>query len=107
MAVPWLSYVPVPGIQLAAVWAAPEDPLTRYHAKQGGALVGLLYGWLILIGFLAGISDAAGFQATMGLLAGFPLLAALVGAVWGMVAAARGRYTRLRPVWDLLAVFGA
>lgn len=103
---PWLSYVPVPGLSYVAVLAAPDDPLTRYHAWQGGILVVLSYVLLLVFGFLSRLSDAAGYLATLGLLSGLLLLAALVGIVWGMMAAARGRYARLRPVWDILAAAG-
>ncbi len=101
--VPWLSYIPVPGLQAVAVYLAPEDPLTRYHAWQGGTLVALLYAFLVLVGLLARASDAAAFLATMGLFSGFGLLAGVAGLVYGAVSAARGRYGRVRPIWDLIA----
>lgn len=104
-AVPWLSYVPVPGLQAVAVLVAPDDPLTRYHAWQGGVLVALLYAFLVLVGFLARASDAPAYLATMGLLSGTILLAGVAGLVYGAVSAARGRYGRVRPAWDLLAAW--
>lgn len=85
------------------MWADPEDPLTRYHAWQGGTLVIGTYVLVVLLGFLLRISDAAAFQATVGLTSGLIMLAALVGMVWGIAAAATKRYVRLRPVWDLLS----
>ena len=104
MAVPWLAYIPVPGLSLLATWSAPDDPLTRYHARQGGLLVVLLWSWLLLVGFATGFSDAPAYLATMGLVAGVPMAAGLIGIVWGIVAAARGRYARIRPVWDILVL---
>ncbi len=89
---------------MIAVWVAPQDSLTRYHAWQGSALVILTYLALIVFGLLAKISDAAVYLAIMGLLSGLTLLAALTGIVWGIIAAAMGRYVRLRPVWDLLTL---
>lgn len=106
-AVPWLSYVPVPGLQVVAVWLAPDDPLTRYHAWQGGVLVAMLYAFLVVVGLLARASDAPAYLATMGLASGFGLLAGLAGLVYGAVSAARGRYGRVRPAWDLLAAWKA
>lgn len=103
MAVPWLSYVPVPGLPFVAVLAAPDDPLTRFHAWQGGVLVGLAYVLLIVLGLLARLSQAPAFLATMGLLSGLALLGAVAAMGWGIVGAARRRYVRVRPVWDLLA----
>lgn len=104
-AVPWLSYVPIPGLQAIAVLIAPDDPLTRYHAWQGGVLVALLYAFLVLVGFLVRISDAPSYLAAMGLLAGAGLLAGIGGLGYGAYAAARGRYGRVRPAWDLLAAW--
>lgn len=89
-----------------ATWIAPDDPLTRYHARQGGLLVLGLYAWLLLVGFLTAFSDAPAYLATMGLLAGMPMAAAVIGMVWGITSAAMGRYARIRPVWDAVAAWG-
>lgn len=102
MAVPWLGYVPVPGLHLVATWAAPEDPLTRFHAQQAAWIVIPLWIWLLVIGLVTPISDAAGWLATMGLLAGIPMTAGMLGLIVGLIGAGMGRYTRIRPVWDLL-----
>ncbi len=107
MSVPWLSYLPIPGLSLVATWLDPEDPLTRYHAWQGGTLVIGSYVLIIALGFLLRISDAPAFQATIGLTSGLVLLGTLVGMVWGIVAASMKRYVRLRPVWDLLTAIRA
>jgi hypothetical protein len=104
--VPWLAYIPIPGLHLAATWAAPTDPLTRFHARQGGFLILTLYLWLLIVGFATSMSDSPAFLAAMGLLAGIPLFAALVAMIVGIAAAAMGRYARLRPIWDILAASG-
>ncbi len=100
---PWLSYLPIPGVGIIAVWTAPEDPHVRFHAWQGSVLVLAAYVVLIVLGLLGRISDAGWYAATIGLLAGVWFLAVIVGLVWGIVAAARGRYDRIRPVWDVLS----
>ena len=104
VAAPWLSYVPVPGLHLGATWLDPADPLTRYHARQGACLVIPLWLWLLFVGLLTPISDAAPWLATMGLLSGIPMTFVLVAAIIGIAGAAMGRYTRIRPVWDVLAM---
>ncbi len=104
MAVAWLSYVPVPGLQWVAVRIAPADPLTRYHAKQAGLMVAVLYVWVFTIGLLTGLDDSPAYLATMGLLAGVPAAAILISLVVGLVGAARRRYARIRPFWDFLAL---
>lgn len=103
MALPWLGYIPLPGLHAIAVWMAPDDPLTRFHSRQAAVLVWGLYVWLLVIGLLTGLSEASGYLATMGLLAGFALLAAVVGIAVGIGSAATGRYHRLRPIWDVLS----
>lgn len=103
MAAPWLGYIPIPGLHAVAVWLAPDDGLTRYHARQSALLVWFLYGWLLFVGLMTGLSDSASYLATMGLLAGIPLVAVLVGLIVGAVGAAMGRFLRVRPAWDILA----
>jgi uncharacterized membrane protein len=78
--VAWLCYVPLPGLALAAVLARPGDRLVRFHAWQGT---------LAILGLLA---------------AGLALLGGLGQLGWGVASAARGRYGRLRPWWDLAAL---
>ncbi len=65
------------------------------------------YAIILLLGFLMRISDAAPFQATIGLASGLVLVGTLVGCVWGIVAVARKRYARVRPVWDLVSAIRA
>ena len=101
----WVAYLPFPGLFALAVLAYPRDRLVRYHAWQGGTLVVLLYAWLTLWG-LAAAPAPAGAQEAMGVAAGAGLLLAAFGLAWGGVSAARGRYPRIRPVWDLLAAIG-
>lgn len=102
--VAWLSYVPIPGLALVAVAAAPGDRLTRFHAWQGTlAVLGLLV-WLLAIGLLARISDASAYRTTLGFVSGLGFLAGLVQLGWGIAAAVLGRFQRLRPWWDLAAL---
>lgn len=103
MSLAWLAYVPVPGLAVAAAFSARDDPRTRYHAWQGGMLVGLLWIGLLLIGLLGQASGNPGFQTTIGALSLAWLAAGLGGIVYGAVGATRGLYVRVRPVWDLLA----
>jgi hypothetical protein len=102
-AVAWVAYVPLPGLGLVPAWAAPHDPLARYHARQGGLLVVLLYALLLGVGFLGQAlpDDAKPFVA---LLAATVLLLGLAGIAWGAMGALRARYVRVRPVWDLCSV---
>lgn len=99
----WLSYLPVPGLALVPVLLHPGDRLARYHAWQGGVLVGGLWVLMTLFALLILAIDAQAFRAGAGFLVGVLLIAALVQMVWGAVASARGRYPRLRPAWDLAA----
>lgn len=102
--VAWLGYLPIPGLALAALAAAPTARLVRYHAWQATMLVALLYLWLIAIGMLSLLSTAPAFRTSLGLISGIGLVAALVQLALGGVAAARGLYPRLRPAWDLAAL---
>ncbi len=102
--VAWLGYVPVPGIGLAAVAIRPGDRLVRFHAWQGTlAVLGLLL-FLFLVGLLARLSDAGGYRTAFGFVSGLGLLAGLIQLGWGIAAAAMGRFTRLRPWWDVAAL---
>lgn len=100
----WLSYVPLPGLALAAVLLRPGDRLVRYHAWQASLalLGGLLF--LFAMGLLARLSGAGGYRAALGLLSGLGLVTLLVQLAWGAAAAARGRFARLRPWWDVAAL---
>jgi hypothetical protein len=100
--VAWVSYLPIPGIALVAALAARHDRLARFHALQGGWLVALLYVALIVVGFVARASDAAWWRLAWGLVVGILLIASLFGMVWGAAGSLRGRFVRVRPVWDLL-----
>ena len=101
--VAWLSYLPVPGLALVPVLLHPGDRLARYHAWQGGLLVGGLWLLMSLFALLILAVGADGFRATAGFLFGVLLIGGLVQMVWGAVASAMGRYPRLRPAWDLAA----
>jgi hypothetical protein len=102
--VAWLCYVPLPGLALAAVMIRPADRLVRFHAWQATlAILGTLL-FLFLVGLLAGLSDANGYRVFLGIVSGVGLLAALGQLGWGLVGAATGRYTRLRPWWDVAAL---
>lgn len=102
--VAWLAYLPLPGLALAQVRMHPADRLARYHAWQGTALVVGTYLALVLTGLLALLSDAKPYRALVGLAAGLVLLGAVVQMLWGMAAAATGRFTRLQPAWSLAAL---
>lgn len=100
----WLGYLPIPGLALLAVLAAPRDRLVRYHAWQASVLVVGLLAVLILVGMLSLASEARAFRTILGLLSGLVMLAAFVQMGWGAVAAAQGRYVRLRPAWDVASL---
>lgn len=97
-----LSYLPVPGFAALTARLAPESRLARFHAWQGGLLVVLLYAGLILLGLLARVATGAA-RTALGFLAGLLLLLGVAALVVGAVAAGRGAFVRLRPVWDVLA----
>ncbi|HUR63108.1 MAG TPA: hypothetical protein VM241_01365 [Candidatus Thermoplasmatota archaeon] len=100
-AVAWVAYLPIPGLGWVPALAAPHDPLARYHARQGGLLVGLLYVFLLAIGLLGLALPAA--EKPLALLAAPVLLLGAAGMAWGILGALRARYVRVRPVWDLCA----
>ena len=102
--VAWLSYVPVPGLALVPVLLRPEDRLTRYHAWQGGILVGGLWVAMTLFGFLVLAVDDEGFRGVAGFLFAVLLFTGLGQLLWGGVRSAMGQYPRLRPAWDLAAL---
>ncbi|MFA5944422.1 MAG: hypothetical protein WC876_08155 [Candidatus Thermoplasmatota archaeon] len=102
-AVAWLSYLPIPGLALVPVLLHPDDRLTRYHAWQGGLLVGGLWVALTVFALLILAVDAKAFRDVAGFLFGVLLLVAFAQMVWGAVACGLGRYPRLRPAWDLAA----
>ncbi len=98
---PWAAYLPVPFVRLVLGRLQPDNRATRYHIVQGRiAFYGGL-GLLLGVGFLGMASEAAGYRAFIGALALVPLGWLLVALPWGAVAAARGRFVRLRPAWDL------
>lgn len=86
--------------------AEGHDRFARFHAWQGGALVGLLWLGLILIGLLGRASDGEGFQTFIGVVSLFWLMAGFTGIGFGIAGAARGLHNRVRPVYDVLALFG-
>ena len=99
----WLSYLPIPGLAFVPVLLHPGDRLARYHAWQGGLLVGGLWVVMTVFALLILAIDAKAFRDVAGFLFGLLLIAAVVQMVWGAVASAMGRYPRLRPAWDLAA----
>jgi hypothetical protein len=98
----WLAYIPVPGLGLAASWAAPQDRLVRFHARQGGALIIILYAIMACLGLVTLILPPAGRPPIAAIAAAVLALAgvAIVVGVWTSLA---GRFTRLRPLWDMVA----
>lgn len=101
--VAWLSYLPIPGLAFLPVLLHPGDRLARYHAWQGGLLVGSLWVVMTVFALLILAIDAKGFRDVAGFLFGVLLIGALAQMVWGGVMSAMGRYPRLRPAWDLAA----
>lgn len=101
MRVPWVGYLPVPGLQVVPVLVAPDDRLSRFHAWQSGVLVLLWLSGLMLAGFLRSALPS-GARDVVDLLAGLWALAGAVLLVIGLVGAARGRFTRLPVVAPVL-----
>ncbi len=100
-ALAWIAYIPIPGAALLAVRTAPDDRLVRFHARQGTAITLFLYLMLLLFGLLALAMPAT--SAAVGPAAGAVLAVALLCIIVGVTGAVRGRFTRIRPFWDLLA----
>jgi hypothetical protein len=95
-----LSYLPVPGLAYLVARARPKDELVRHHARQGGLLTIVACGLLVALGLLAGIGPARPVVAAV---AAVVLAVAVAGALTGAIGAGRGRFVRLRPLWDVLA----
>lgn len=104
MSLGWIAYLPIPGLFLVPWLAQPRDRNARFHAWQGGLLVGLLWVVLILLGLLGRASDASGFQLFIGAVTLIVLIAYFIGALVGALAAGRDRFVRIRPVYDILAL---
>jgi uncharacterized membrane protein len=102
--VAWIGYVPIPGLALVAVMLRPEDRLVRFHAWQATVLVVGTYVVLLLIGFLTMVSDAKAYTTAIGILSGAILLGALALLGAGFATSAMGRFSRLRPAWDIAAL---
>jgi hypothetical protein len=97
----WLAYLPIPGLGLVPALARPDDRLARYHAWQGTVLV---VGFLIVMAAGGLLTVAVGGKSApmaAGLLLGLIFVAGVGQMLWGGIAAAMGRYPRLRPAWDL------
>ncbi|HLF16535.1 MAG TPA: hypothetical protein VI796_03785 [Candidatus Thermoplasmatota archaeon] len=105
-AVAWVAYLPLPGLALIPRLAAPGSRLARYHAWQGGVLVGLVYAIVVPLGIVASAGGGRLLLAVVGALAAITLAAGLAATVVGIASASRGRFVRIRPVWDLLALLG-
>ena len=101
--VAWVAYVPIPVIFLVPLLAARGDRLARFHGIQGGIATTASLVLLMLAGFYkvarSGVQGAAPPDAAI--LALVVMVGGLVLCLTGLVAAARGRYLRLRPAWDL------
>lgn len=93
-------YIPVPGLAWLVARSAPQDRLVRHHARQGGLLA--ILSWVLLIGdgFLL---QAPGLAETATLVAGTVVGLMLLAIVLGAASALRGRFLRLRPLWDIMA----
>ncbi|MES2155030.1 MAG: hypothetical protein V4510_07830 [bacterium] len=101
MTAAWLAYIPVPGVAIACARSAPHDRLVRFHARQGNLLVLFGYAMLALLGLLATAAPAT--KPAVSVAAGLLLAAVLVGLLAGGIGAARRRFTRIRPLWDLIS----
>lgn len=99
--VAWLAYVPIPGVALLVAITAPNNRLVRFHARQATVIVLFAYVMLILFGLLAKVMPAA--EATVTPAAGVVVAILLIAVMVGGIGAARGRYNRVRPFWDLVA----
>lgn len=106
MSLGWIAYIPVPGLFIVPWLVQPDDRNARFHAWQGGLLVGLLWILLILLGLLGRASDGQGFQLFIGAVTLMVLLGYILGALVGGIAAGRDRFVRVRPVYDLLSLRG-
>lgn len=94
-------YIPIPGLAALLAKSHPQDRLLRFHARQATVVILFAYVMLILFGLLAkGFPDAA---PAVGPAAGAVLAITLVAILVGVAGAAMGRFTRLRPFWDLVA----
>lgn len=101
-AVAWLAYLPLPGLFLVPLLGARGDRFARFHALQGGVLTLTFLVLLMLSGFYAFARNgtkAAPVDAAI--LSALLFVAGLGYITVGLIAAARGRFTRLRPAWDL------
>ena len=79
------------------------DPMLERTMRAHGNFVEYVPLGLILLGLAATASESGGYRLFIGTVSMLWLLAALAGAGLGAVGAARGRYVRVRPVWDVLA----
>ncbi len=100
-AVACLPYVPLPGLGLVAARLRPADRLVRFHARQGGWLVAGTYAFLCLAGAITIALPSAQAAFTVAIV--LVTLYALGGLLVGIVGASRGRFARIRGVWDILA----
>lgn len=94
-------YIPIPGLAWFVARSAPRDRLVRHHAGQGGLLVATAWLLFVLLGLLL---EDPGLRPVLSMVAGAVLGATLLGIATGILSAARGRYVRLRPFWDAMAV---
>ncbi len=104
MSLGWIAYLPLPGLALVPALVERYSRNARFHAWQGGALVVLLWVVLILLGLLARISGGEAMEAIIGTVTLLVMIAYLVGAITGAIAAGRDRYIRVRPVYELVAL---
>ncbi|MFO1532327.1 MAG: hypothetical protein ABR562_01290 [Thermoplasmatota archaeon] len=92
------AYLPIPGFAWLVARAVPADRLVRHHARQGGYLTAVAWLLLVLLGFAL---SAPALKSLATPAAGTVVGLWLLGILVGLAAAARGRFARLRPVWDL------
>jgi uncharacterized membrane protein len=100
----WIAYLPVPGLSIIPWLGQGTDRNARFHAWQGGLLVAMLWLVLIVLGVLVQAAPTEGLRLILGAITLMVLVAYLIAALLGGITAARDRYIRIRPVYDLLTL---
>lgn len=91
----------MPGLSVLLARRAPRDRLVRFHARQATWVVLPFFVLILAVGVALQAQPAA--RVALSPVAAALFLGMLVACLVGGVSAARGRFVRIRPVWDLLA----